>query len=41
MQVEQIKKKFVSAQLAGLRMRIYATMRQGGASHEYALAEVD
>jgi hypothetical protein len=41
MQVEQIKKKFVSAQLAALRTRIYATMRQGGANHEYALAEVD
>jgi hypothetical protein len=41
MRVEQIKKKFVSAQLAALRTSIYATMRQGGASHAYALAEVD
>jgi hypothetical protein len=41
MRVEQIKKKFVSTQLAALRTRIYATMRQGGASHPYALAEVD
>jgi hypothetical protein len=39
--VEQIKKKFVSAQLAALRASIYASMRQGGASHAYALAEVD
>jgi len=39
--VERIKRKFVSAQLTALRVSIYTTMLQGGASHAYALAEVD
>jgi hypothetical protein len=39
--VEQLKRQFVSTQLTQLRTQIYASMRQAGATHVYALAEVD
>jgi hypothetical protein len=39
--VERLKKKLLSTQLASLRAQIYATIRQSGSSHVYALAEVD
>jgi len=41
MRVGQIKNKFLMTQLTSLRTQVYATMRQGGASHAHALAEID
>jgi len=41
MHVERLKRKLLSTQLTSLRTQIYATMRQSGSSHAYALAEVD
>jgi len=41
MHVERLKRKFLSTQLTSLRTQIYATMRQSGSSHVYALAEID
>jgi hypothetical protein len=41
MRVELLKRKFVTTQLNSLRTQIYALMRQRGATHAYALAEVD
>ena len=39
--VEQLKRKFISTQVASLRNEIYATLRHAGSSHAMALAEVD